>query len=251
MAIPQGDLFGRQSSDMEPSDEDGTDADPDEATGDDQQKDWDPNGINDSTILPLWRTLKEPLEERGYQLKRCGASAPLDTERFDPENGYFQSGYTSKPIRWLFWIEEDDGGIVASLPEHEKRDQLGYFNTSSNVVGLWVRPVPVVENSGRYEFLDDWEWTLVVYLAQPLREEVGSSSLVKGFTPPNVDLKQVRKNQDPVDLECIGIHLFKMLDDEREQTIRGGTYTYGEATSALRHLLEGESSGEDADDAEE
>lgn len=249
MTLPQGDLFRRELSDMESNGEDVADAASEQAGGQDR-KSWDPNGINDSTILPLWRALKEPLEERGYELKRCGASAPLDTERFDVETGYFQSGYTSKPIRWLFGLRENDGEIIASLPEHDKSDQLGYFNTSSNVVGLWVRPVPVVENDGRYEFLDDWEWTLVVYLAQPLRDEVGSSSLVKGFTPPNVDLKQVRKDQDPVDLECIGIHLFKMLDDQREQTIGGESYTYEEATSALRHLLGGEAADGGVDDTE-
>jgi len=227
---------------MEAIGEDGDEAAPEQATQDGQdQKDWDPNGINQSTILPLLRALREPLEERGYGLRRCGAQAPLDMERFDPETGYFESEHTSKPIRWLFWLEEQGNKIVASLPDHDKRDQLGYFNTSSNVVGLWVRPVPVVqEGEGKYKFLDEWEWTLTLYLARPLREEVGSSSLVKGFVPPDVDLKQVRKDQSPVDLDCIGIHLFKMFEDNREQVIGDGSYTYGEATSALKELISGE-----------
>lgn len=194
-------------------------------------KPYDPAGVG-KTKKKLRKRLKEELKIHGYVLRTCGSQTEL--RGFDEETGFWTSGLLSKPHRWLFNLSVEDGQVEAAPPEHERSDQLGYYNVKQDTVaGVTARAVPVIEEAAEETFscYEDWEWIIFVFFESPL-EGMGSSEMVSGFSPPNYDMEHNGKRVSP-----LGMHLYALCDPESRCEIDGVEVSYREATRALADLM--------------
>lgn len=200
-------------------------------------------------------SVKLALSKRNLELSQCGSGTPRDTlPEFDENTGYWEkpTSVTPKPPRWLFWLDRVDGHIKAFVPEAPGVDRLGFFNTAKGRVGgLFVRVVPAIRlPSGQWHLHLGWEW--VLFFVMPRALKAGSSGQVVDHFRPDEGKFGYLHNTDEIDPVTnkikqayeeppyVAAGLFSLLAGDvafRPEEPGGQPVTYGEATEALRQLI--------------
>lgn len=212
------------------------------------------NRPSDAARKSAASSLRQALSRRNLELSQCGVKVYTENlEPFDPTTGYWANpaSVTSKPPRWLFWLERQDGRVVASVPQAPGADRLGYFNTAQGKVSaISVRVVPVIRMlAGDWTFYPSWEWMMFFVMPRPLK--AGSSGqVVSNFRPQegkfgylyNTDENDPatgRPKQAYEEPAYVAAGLFSLISPNEPFAVQPGvTITYGEATEALQRLID-------------
>ena len=200
-------------------------------------------------------SVKLALSKRNLEPSQCGSSTFRDTlPEFDPDTGYWAkpTSVTPKPPRWLFWLEQAEGQVIARVPDAPGVDRLGFFNTAKGRVGgIFVRLVPAIRlPSGQWHLHLGWEW--VLFFVMPRALKAGSSGqVIDHFRPEEgkfgylyntkeIDPATNKSRQEDQEPPYVAAGLFSLLPtDNTFQPEEPGAFpaTYGEATGALQSLI--------------
>ena len=93
---------------------------------------YDPAGLA-SGRNDVFNAVRTTLQSRrpGAAVPRSGAHATVSDADLDAATGYWDSGKSSKPPRWLFLLEASATGVEAKRLAHAYSDRLGYFNSTA------------------------------------------------------------------------------------------------------------------------
>ena len=200
-------------------------------------------------------SVKLALSKRNLELSQCGSASFRDAlPVFSTETGYWAkpTSVTPKPPRWLFWLEQKGGKVIAHVPDAPGVDRLGFFNTAKGRVGgIFVRVVPAVRlPSGQWHLHLGWEWVAFFIMLRPLR--AGSSGQVVDHFRPGagkfgylyntgeIDPETKREKQAYEEPPYVAAGLFALLPPEdtfQSSEPSAQPITYGEATQALQQLI--------------
>jgi hypothetical protein len=200
-------------------------------------------------------SVKLALGKRNLELSQCGSATFRNMlPDFDPQTGYWlkPTAVTPKPPRWLFWLERSDGKVVARVPKAPGVDRLAFFNTTKGRVGgIFVRLVPAVRlPSGLWQLHLGWEWVLFFVLPHAMKPG-SAAQLVDHFRPEEgrfgylyntkeIDPKTNKPKQAFEEPLYVAAGVFMLLprnDTFQSEEPDTQPITYGEATEALRHLI--------------
>ena len=211
------------------------------------------NRPSDAARKSAAASLRQALGRRNLELSQCGVKVYTENlEPFDLRTGYWANpaSVTSKPPRWLFWLERQDSLVVASVPQAPGADRLGYFNTAQGKVSaISVRVVPVIRMpTGSWTFHPAWEWMLFFVMPQPLKPG-SSGQVVYNFRPQEgrfgylyntdeTDPVTGRPKQAYEEPAYVTAGLFSLLSPNDSFAVEQSVaITYGEATQALQRLI--------------
>ena len=184
----------------------------------------------------FFRWFKTFLKDNGYQFSRNGFKGgdDLGNHRIDLTTGYWENPQysLSKPLRWLYQIEPDNGGWVAVNPADENYT-IGFNNPGqrNDKTAIVFRVQPLVKQGpGDYALESRLEVHLFFLFHGPPQR--GTSAQTYKFDPATGVLEL---NGTPLPYIAAGLLGIKPRDEETEITTSGAkrTITYGEVLVAL------------------
>lgn len=192
----------------------------------------DPAGVK-SLKKKVYRKIDPVLEKYGFDRARSGSN--IGIREFNSSTGFWKSGITSKPPRWLIHFVQHKDKWEAKLPNTTGSDRVGYYNVSrrDNVAAFCVRIVPVMRDQGEWTPYEEWEWLMMIFLPKPLQGS--SSEVISGFTPPDTTIECKDEKIEP-----LAIHFYSLCEPGLSCTLSGVELTYSVATERLKEMFEGE-----------
>lgn len=184
----------------------------------------------------FFRWLKTFLKDNNYQFSRNGfkGGEDLGSHRIDLTTGYWEDPkYSlSKPLRWLYHIEPNDGGWVAVNPADENYT-IGFNNPGqkNDKTAIVFRVQPLVKQGpGDYALETGLEVHLFFLFHGPPQR--GTSAQTYKFDPETGVLEL---NGAPLRYIAAGFLGIRPRDEETELTIGGAPrkITYGDVLDAL------------------
>lgn len=184
----------------------------------------------------FFRWLKTFLKDNNYQFSRNGfkGGEDLGSHRIDLTTGYWEEPkYSlSKPLRWLYHIEPNNGGWVAVNPADENYT-IGFNNPGqkNDKTAIVFRVQPLVKQGpGDYAFETGLEAHLFFLFHGPPQR--GTSAQTYKFDPETGVLEL---NGAPLRYIAAGLLGIRPRDEETELTIGGAPrkITYGDVLDAL------------------
>ena len=127
------------------------------------------------------------LSKRNLNLSIGGKDTNRDAlPAFSAQKGFWEAPgkVTPKPPRWLFWLEQSDGEVIARVPEAHGTDRLMFLNTGDNrKAGIFTRVVPVIRQpSGQWHLHLGWEWVLFFVMPRALKPGI-AAQVLEHFDP--------------------------------------------------------------------
>ncbi|MDE2572539.1 MAG: hypothetical protein KGM44_08475 [bacterium] len=157
------------------------------------------------------------------------------------------NGIASKPLAWLvhFEYDLDAGAWKAHLPGVPYATRLtGTFNTKSPLQGVLCRVIPVAcmkevgaDAKVQYDVHRYWEWALAfVFPDLAVFTEGGSSGATIDFNPSSGRLESIIEGC-AIEQPYVSAALFELNPGDDVWSVGGLQLTYGEATNALRAII--------------
>ena len=173
------------------------------------------------------------LEKYGFEFARSGSQTPI--REFNTDTGFWKSGITSKPPRWLIHFVKGGGKWQARVPDTSRSDRVGYYNISrrDNVAAFCVRIVPVLKHQDDWVPYEEWEWLMMIFLPRPLQGS--SSEVISGFTPPDTTIECGGEKINP-----LAVHIYRLCEPSLSCSLSNVNLAYSGATKRLRELFGGE-----------
>ena len=190
--------------------------------------------------------IEKALEPYGLELRQCGKKKTnlAACKPVDEATGFWAdpADATNKTLRWIIHIDLVGDQPEARLAERDGRAlhgnrRIAFSNNAQQKSGaITVRIVPAIRvGAGRYVFHEEWEWLLLLCF-YPALPKGSSGQLLDDFDPASGALIYMNQPQPYI---FGGLVTLNVEDAQFSAEVDGQTrrLTYGEATEAIRHLI--------------
>jgi hypothetical protein len=174
-----------------------------------------------------------------YGLENAVSGGKFDDLRqeISPTAGYWErSSVISKPSRLIVHFLQENDRVVAMMPPDNTNGNFAYANTAKRPVsGLSVRILPVIKLAdAEFRPYPEWEW-LLWYCFWPKLRHGSSGQLFDGFDPTSGKFTYMGHDQPYIAAGLVTLNepTNEFVDQEHNRR-----FTYGEATEALRDLIQ-------------
>lgn len=196
--------------------------------------------------LPFYSWLSTFLKDRGLQFTKSGfkSGAALGSHALDDSTGFWENVQhsSSKPPRWIFHLEFNDGAWVASLPNGLSEIGVGQSNTAQgDKAGLAVRILPIIRTGqDTFQRLDEFEINALFVFHGGLPP--GSSSDAFSFNPATGLMRRTGAPVEYIFATLIGL---RPKPDAVTVTVDGQEHdlTYGEMLEAIGNAIQVQTKG--------
>jgi hypothetical protein len=181
--------------------------------------------------------VNQVLSEFGLENSVSGGKFDDLRQSISETTGYWSDGtFIAKPSRLIVHLEANAGAVTAVLPELNDNGNFAYANTARRSVGgLFVRVIPVVKvGEHKYKPYPEWEWILW-YCFWPNVKHGSSGQLFDGFNPRQGTFTYMHEVQKYI---AAGLVTLNRSEEQFTFPDSGLTITYGQATDALKNLIQ-------------